>query len=208
MSSMRDRFLDVVAERSTMIRDSSLVLGEIDVARLGTARPRAVMRRRIVNVGIREQLLDLVLPVGLRSRGCGRSSTTYAPFLVERPFEQIKLDLGHQGVGAVLVSIGASYDASQEGRTHQAPEDVALLATLPGWTIHVPGHPTEAEAQLLRAFAGDDRVYVRLSERDQRCTGRRERARSAFGAGTTERRSCSQWGRLSTRSRAPRSAST
>lgn len=44
----------------------------------------------------------------------------------------------HQDVGAVLVSIGASYDAAQEGRTHQAPEDVALLATLPGWHIHVP----------------------------------------------------------------------
>ena len=46
----------------------------------------------------------------------------------------------------MLVSIAASYDASEEGRTHQAPEDVALIATLPGWTIHVPGHPDEVEA--------------------------------------------------------------
>ena len=88
---------------------------------------------------------------------------SYAPFLVERPFEQIKLDLGHQDVGAVLVSIGASYDASAEGRTHQAPGDVALLATVPGFAIHVPGHPDEAEQLLRREFARDGRAYVRLS---------------------------------------------
>ena len=49
---------------------------------------------------------------------------------VDRAYEQIKLDLNHQEVGAVLVSIGASYDGSREGRTHMSPGDVALLDTL------------------------------------------------------------------------------
>ena len=45
-----------------------------------------------------------------------------------------------------------------------APGDIALLDTLDDWTVHVPGHPDEAEALLRRAAAaGDDRVYVRLS---------------------------------------------
>jgi transketolase len=93
---------------------------------------------------------------------------SYAPFLVERPYEQIKLDLGHQDLGAVLVSTGASYDGSTSGRTHQAPADVALLAALPGWTIHVPGHPDELERALRRALATDDRVYIRMSEESNR----------------------------------------
>jgi transketolase len=54
------------------------------------------------------------------------------------------------------------------GRTHHAPEDVALLSTLPGWTIHVPGDPDEAEAALRAAAAGDDAVYIRLSDRANR----------------------------------------
>jgi transketolase len=52
---------------------------------------------------------------------------------------------------------------STEGRTHQSPGDVALLDTLDGWTIHIPGHPDEAELLLRDSAARDDRVYLRLS---------------------------------------------
>jgi transketolase len=150
--TMRDRFLDVVAEALDRDPRVAVVLAEIDVARL---RSRAAARRhprRVINVGIREQLMISVAG-GLALEGLRPVVASYTPFVVERPFEQIKLDLGHQDVGAVLVSVAASYDASEEGRTHQAPEDVALLATLPGWTIHVPGHADEVESQLRRALA-------------------------------------------------------
>ena len=74
---------------------------------------------------------------------------------MERPFEQVKLDLGHQGIGAVLVAAGGSYDWPAGGETHFGHRDVALLDTLDGWTVHVPGHADEAEALLRQAIAGN-----------------------------------------------------
>jgi transketolase len=88
---------------------------------------------------------------------------TFASFLVERGFEQIKLGFNHQDVGGVLVSSGASYDISSGGRTHQAPGDVALLDTLPGWRIRVPGNAAETAAAVERAVSTDGREYVRVT---------------------------------------------
>lgn len=159
---MRDRFATVTSKLLDHDPRAAVVLADISVDRFAAARQRHP--DRVVNVGIREQAL-LGTTAGLALSGLRPFAHSYAPFLVERPFEQVKLDLGHQDLGAVLVSIGASYDWPGGGYTHHAPGDVALLDTLPGWTVHVPGHPDEVERFLRDAARSDDRVYVRLAAR-------------------------------------------
>ncbi|MEU2929451.1 transketolase [Streptomyces sp. NPDC007251] len=157
---MRERFVEVTTDLLDTHDRLSLLTADLSAKLFDEAR--ASHPARVVNLGIREQLLISVAG-GMALAGMRPIAHSFAPFLIERPFEQIKLDLNHQGVGAVLVSAGASYDIAGGGRTHQSPGDVALLSTLPGWTIHVPGHPDEAEAQLREAAAGDGLVYIRLS---------------------------------------------
>lgn len=121
----------------------------------------------MVNVGIREQLLVSVAG-GMALAGVRPVAHSFAPFLVERAFEQVKLDLAHQGAGAVLVSTGGSFDMPGAGRTHQAPGDVALVGTVPGVQVHAPSGPGETDAVLRRAVAGDGLHYVRLTDQVSR----------------------------------------
>jgi transketolase len=159
---MRERFVDVAAGLVETDDRVAVVLADIGASRLD--RAAAARPGRVVNVGIREQLM-IGVAGGMALEGMRPIAHSYASFLVERAFEQIKLDLVHQDAGgAVLVSIAASYDAAEEGRTHQSPGDVALLATLPEVQILVPGHPDEVERLLRDAVAGTGTAYLRLSE--------------------------------------------
>ena len=162
MSDMRTVF----AATASALLDSdplaAVVLAEISADLFAKAAARHP--ERVLNVGIREQLMVSV-GGGLALAGLRPIVHTYAPFLVERAFEQVKLDLAHQGARAVLVSIGASYDAARGGRTHQAPEDVALMDTVPGFSVVVPGHPDEVP-DVLRSAVGalsSGSTYLRLS---------------------------------------------
>jgi transketolase len=116
---------------------------------------------RVVNVGIREQLLVNV-GAGLALTGLRPIVHTFGSFLVERAFEQVKLGFGHQDVGGVLVGSGGSFDIASGGRTHQTPGDVALVDTLPGIRVHAPSTAREVDVVLRRAVAADGLHYVRV----------------------------------------------
>jgi transketolase len=173
---MRERFIAVTSDLLDSDPNVALILADIGV---GQFKETGVVVRhpgRVVNMGIREQLL-ISFAAGMAKEGFRPIVHSYAPFLIERPWEQIKLDFAHQGVSGILVSIGATFDEADWGRTHQAPEDVSLIATLPDWRIHVPGHPDEVEAQLRAAASDDSNVYIRMS------TATNERAYLTGGPG-------------------------
>jgi transketolase len=119
---------------------------------------------RVVNVGIMEQAAVSVA-AGFAMEGFHPIVHTIAGFLVERPYEQVKLDFGYQGLGGTLASIGASYDYGAEGATHHSPGDVGAMLQIPGAEVLVPGTGAELDRLLRATYANGRLTYLRASER-------------------------------------------
>src|SRR5437667_10919337 len=117
---------------------------------------------RILNLGIMEQTMVSVA-AGIAMEGFIPIVHSITPFLVERPFEQIKDDFCYQQLGGNFISTGASYDYSEEGMTHHGAGDVQILRSLPGMQIVVPGTPGEFDALFRESYANGSPTYYRLT---------------------------------------------
>jgi transketolase len=118
--------------------------------------------RRAVNAGIMEQSA-VGIAAGFALEGFHPIVHTLAPFLTERPLEQIKLDFGYQGLGGTFVSAGAAYDYGESGGTHHAAGDIQALGSIPGLEVPVPGSPPETDALLRASYANGRPTYLRTS---------------------------------------------
>lgn len=159
---MRKTFASLTTE--LMANDDRIVtlLGDIGVYSFSHARSR--FKNRVINLGILEQSM-IGVAAGMSSRGLIPFVHTIAPFLVERAFEQLKIDFGYQELRGNFISVGASSDYSTLGATHHCPGDIALLSTIPGFQIIVPGHSNELKSSLSKLYNNNFSTYFRLSEK-------------------------------------------
>ena len=84
---------------------------------------------RYYNVGILEPTI-VSMSAGLAHAGLYPVAHTIAPFLIERSFEQIKLDFCYQGFGGTLITVGSAFDYSTLGCSHHCYDDFALIGSL------------------------------------------------------------------------------
>jgi len=160
---MRKMFVDVASEIIAQDPKTVLLLGDIGV--YGFRHLATVYSNRIFNMGIAEQSL-IGVAAGMSMSGLTPIVHTIAPFLIERPLEQLKIDFGYQRNAGNFVSVGASYDYSKLGATHHAPADVLTLLGIPGFQIIVPGTAAEFSSLMLSNYNNGKANYFRLSEKE------------------------------------------
>lgn len=164
---MRQRMGKVVNELIETDPRTALVLADISTNYFADALEK--YPERVVNLGIMEQTA-VSLASGLALEGFHPIVHSIAPFVVERPFEQIKDDFCYQGLGGTLISIGASYDYGTDGMTHHGPGDVPILKILPRMQICVPGTSDEFETLLRQTYNNGAPTYLRTSMQENQAS--------------------------------------
>lgn len=163
--TMRDRMGTVVNDLIETDPNTALVLADISTNYFKDAMEQ--YPHRVLNLGIMEQTA-VSLASGLALEGFHPIVHSIAPFITERPLEQIKDDFCYQGLGGTFISIGASYDYGTDGMTHHGAADVPILKTLPHMQVCVPGTADEFETLLRQSYRNGAPTYIRTSIQENR----------------------------------------
>lgn len=156
---MRQTFADTMLEVGRT--DSGLVVLLGDISHFIMQPFAKACPGRFYNVGICEQTI-ISMAAGLSLAGFHPVAHTIVPFIIERCFEQIKMDFCYQNLGGTLVSVGSAFDYSTHGCSHHCYDDFALIKALPRTQIVYPAMPNEFNLLFKQTYANDHLTYFRL----------------------------------------------
>ncbi len=116
---------------------------------------------RFFNVGIAEQNL-YGIAAGLAISGKTVFASTFAMFAAGRAFEIIRNSIGYTHANVKICATHAGVTVGEDGGSHQAIEDMALMRSIPGMTVVNPSDGVSAARLVEEAAEIQGPVYVRL----------------------------------------------
>lgn len=120
---------------------------------------------RFFNMGIAEQNM-IGTAAGLAAAGKIPFASTFAVFATGRAFEQIRNSIAYPKLNVKIAATHAGITVGEDGATHQAIEDVAIMRALPNMTVLVPADGEETRQAVYAAAKHHGPVYIRMGRLD------------------------------------------
>jgi transketolase len=119
---------------------------------------------RFLMSGIAEQNM---VSVAAGMAECGRRPWvfSFAAFLCYRAYDQVRVCLSQCRQPVTLVGSHAGGLAARNGKTHAAPNDLALMLSLPGMGVWAPADAGDVELAVAATLDADLPTYIRLPRR-------------------------------------------
>lgn len=143
---MRKEFGKTITKLAEMDSKIYLIVGDIGYGIFDDFRNR--FPHRFINIGVCEQSM-ISVAAGMALEGLKPYVYTITPFLIERPFEQIKLDIDQQRANVKLIGYA---DYPQHGPTHSEIDARWLTSRFENITSYFPKNSRETRENLLEAY--------------------------------------------------------
>lgn len=116
---------------------------------------------RFFNMGIAESNL-IGTAAGLAAAGKIPFASTFAIFAVGRAFEQIRNSIAYPKLNVKIAATHSGITVGEDGGSHQAIEDVAIMRAVPNMVVLVPADGEETRQVILAAAKYNGPVYIRM----------------------------------------------
>lgn len=123
---------------------------------------------RFFNVGIAEQDL-ITTALGLSLTGKIPFAASFAMFATGRAYDQIRNSVCIQKGNVKIIGAHGGVTVGEDGASHQALEDVALMRNIPNMTVICPSDYEQAKQVVKFASEYNGPVYIRSSRIDVPC---------------------------------------
>ena len=153
---MRRRFGKLINELAKKDEKVVLLVGDIGYGIFDDFRKENP--RKFFNLGICEQSM-ISFASGMALEGLKPWVYTITPFLIERPFEQIKLDIDQQNVNVNLVGFA---DYPTLGPTHSEINGKALMKLFDNITSFFPKNGEETEMMTNIAYNNNGPAFISI----------------------------------------------
>jgi transketolase len=115
---------------------------------------------RFLMAGIAEQSM-VSTAAGMAACGLRPWVFSFAAFLCFRAYDQIRVGLAQTGVPVTLVGSHSGGCGGPNGKSHQALNDIAVMASLPNLDIWTPGCDSDTRFVVDAVMAGNRPAYLR-----------------------------------------------
>ncbi len=126
-----------------------------------TAKFGAKFPERFFNMGVAEQNL-MATAGGLASCGLVVYASSFAVFATGRPWDQIRNTICMNNLNVKIVATHAGITVGEDGASHQANEDIAIMRAIPNMKVVVPADAYETYEAIKEIADIEGPVYVRL----------------------------------------------
>lgn len=158
---MRRTFLKRIAEM--IPNEPDTVFMTVDIGMWAISDALRDYPDRCMNVGIFEDAM-MSVAAGIASRSMVPTVFGIQPYLIERAYEQIKMDMAYMKFGVNVVGTGAAIDYSKYGYSHYCAEDLAIIKQLPGIEFVAPGTAAEFGKLFDAAYRNGHSTFFRISD--------------------------------------------
>lgn len=134
-----------------------------------------VYPERFFNIGIAEQNM-MGIAAGMATCGKVVFASSFAVFAAGRAFEIVRNSICYPGLNVKIGASHAGITVGEDGGSHQAVEDIAIMRALPNMKVVVPADGPSTCALVREAYKTPGPVYIRLG---------RAKAEDVYGEGVS-----------------------
>ena len=143
-------------------RYKNIVVLDADLAKsTQTESFKKVFPDRFFDMGISEADM-MATAAGLASAGKIPFCSTFAIFASGRAWDQVRNSIAYPHWPVKIVVTHGGISLGEDGASHQANEDIALMRVIPGMTVIVPSDVNQLKSIFRQIVEYDSYLYMRL----------------------------------------------